>query len=485
MSRRPRVRSSRHERDLTHPVTPSAGVPGLSSSGPQRASPLQWCVMGKYDPWHTFFADLTGDEARFSINDFEEFAGVRLPESARVHRSWWSNSHLYAKWTEHGWYVRPRLNRGEVLFTRNPPRRGRPPSSTSIRVAIATARESDADLILLGCVSQKGTQPVPARDLYISPLWRKRRSYAETTGKPWMILSAEHGLVDPDEVVAPYGRYLESQPRQYREHWSHSTAEAVIGAAREMEAKTIELHAGSTYLDYGFISALERAGFSVTRPLLGLRIGEQLAWYGGSSTRIHDERIGEEPIRTISGDHVRRIANDYASGALGESWGELPETGAFRLPAATPRDARLWLTFICALDRARDAEALWTAGLVAWSDEPWIFDPEEVASRPFWCLADTLRSYRLSQRHAQDASAWRMIGESLFADDCPDPIRSVINGRAHRRRCIAPGARWSASRRNQAVPAVVRTEDRSNVGADDVVSRPCRYPRYRRDTCRC
>jgi hypothetical protein len=56
----------------------------------------------------------------------------------------------------------------------------------------------------------------------------KRRSYAESTGQPWAILSAEHGLVDPDQTLEPYDRYLESEPASYQEQWSRVTADAVI-----------------------------------------------------------------------------------------------------------------------------------------------------------------------------------------------------------------------------------------------------------------
>jgi hypothetical protein len=45
--------------------------------------------------------------------------------------------------------------------------------------------------ILLGCVKRKRASPDRARDLYISPLWRARREYAEALGDPWYIVSAK------------------------------------------------------------------------------------------------------------------------------------------------------------------------------------------------------------------------------------------------------------------------------------------------------
>jgi len=40
------------------------------------------------------------------------------------------------------------------------------------------------DAVLVGCVKLKGDHPVPAEDLYVSPLFLKRREYAESSGLP-------------------------------------------------------------------------------------------------------------------------------------------------------------------------------------------------------------------------------------------------------------------------------------------------------------
>lgn len=61
---------------------------------------------------------------------------------------------------------------------------------------------------LLSCVKRKCDGPVLARDLYTSPLFRGLRRHAETHADAWYILSAEHGLLAPDELVARYDRTL-------------------------------------------------------------------------------------------------------------------------------------------------------------------------------------------------------------------------------------------------------------------------------------
>jgi hypothetical protein len=58
------------------------------------------------------------------------------------------------------------------------------------------------ELVLVGCVKTKALEASPARDLYLSPLFERRRRYAELSGQPWYILSAEHGLLDPGTIIS-------------------------------------------------------------------------------------------------------------------------------------------------------------------------------------------------------------------------------------------------------------------------------------------
>src|SRR3954468_18405630 len=61
-----------------------------------------------------------------------------------------------------------------------------------------------ARCVLIGCVSRKEPTARAAKDLYRTELFARRRAYAEGSGQPWLIVSALHGLVGPDDVVEPY-----------------------------------------------------------------------------------------------------------------------------------------------------------------------------------------------------------------------------------------------------------------------------------------
>lgn len=57
---------------------------------------------------------------------------------------------------------------------------------------------------LVACTKTKAAGPRAAKDLYTSPWFRKARRYVESRPGCWFILSAEHGLLDPETVIAPY-----------------------------------------------------------------------------------------------------------------------------------------------------------------------------------------------------------------------------------------------------------------------------------------
>src|SRR3546814_14699200 len=69
-------------------------------------------------------------------------------------------------------------------------------------------RSSPSPVFLVACVAAKLDRPAPARDLYASPWFQKARAYVERQGGAWFILSAKHGLIAPETVIAPYAETL-------------------------------------------------------------------------------------------------------------------------------------------------------------------------------------------------------------------------------------------------------------------------------------
>ena len=136
----------------------------------------------------------------------------------------------------------------------------------------------DARVLLLGCVSEKGPAAVAAQDLYVSTLFRLRRAFAETLGSPWFILSAKHGLVRPDEMLAPYDVRLSNLSAADRRAWGDRVFAQLHAAVAPLPGRVFEFHAGSHYVE-AVKPHLEKVGAVVVWPLQGLRLGEQLHWY--------------------------------------------------------------------------------------------------------------------------------------------------------------------------------------------------------------
>lgn len=154
------------------------------------------------------------------------------------------------------------------------------PHSTSVvrSMAVVSKRPQVApDVVLVGCVKSKLDHGAPAKDLYISDYFHKMRAYAEGAGVPWLILSAEHGLVGPEDWVEPYERYLPDTSREYRRAWGRTVATQLTEAIGQLDGVVVDIHAGAAYVESAD-AALRPLGAVVVDQLKGLSFGRRLSW---------------------------------------------------------------------------------------------------------------------------------------------------------------------------------------------------------------
>jgi hypothetical protein len=71
----------------------------------------------------------------------------------------------------------------------------------------------------VGCVKSKRPRPAPAKDLNTTALFRGARACVGRSCDRWFILSAEHGLVNLDAVLAPYEKTLKDASTRERRTW--------------------------------------------------------------------------------------------------------------------------------------------------------------------------------------------------------------------------------------------------------------------------
>lgn len=128
-------------------------------------------------------------------------------------------------------------------------------------------------LFLVACVSQKFLTAKPAKDLYLSPWFNKARAVAERHGDAWSVLSAKHGLTDPEAIIEPYDVTLNDLPPIARGQWMERVL--VQLRARVQPGDTVTILAGIRYSER-LAYELGKMGATVHRPLVGLGIGQQL-----------------------------------------------------------------------------------------------------------------------------------------------------------------------------------------------------------------
>ncbi len=130
-------------------------------------------------------------------------------------------------------------------------------------------------IFLISCASRKKTTPAAARDLYVSELFRRARVYVEATGCRWFILSAKHGLVDPDEVIAPYEETLNTMRVAERRRWAEKVQLQMD--ERLPAAERIVVFAGKRYREF-LLPYLQGRAAKLEVPMEHLGIGKQLRW---------------------------------------------------------------------------------------------------------------------------------------------------------------------------------------------------------------
>jgi len=174
------------------------------------------------------------------------------------------------------------LTFGRSKSTRRPslPQSSKPQTrSQAPRTPSKTAKiKADPNaLYLVACVKTKRNSRAQAKDLYISALFTKARAYVESKHGRWRILSAKHGLLDPDKVIGPYELTLNKMGVADRRKWAADVLEALLRV--EPQPKQIIMLAGMKYREY-LVPELQKRSIDIVVPMEGLAFGEQLSWLG-------------------------------------------------------------------------------------------------------------------------------------------------------------------------------------------------------------
>lgn len=274
---------------------------------------------------------------------------------------------------------------------------------------------------LVGCVKSKLGRPAPAGDLYVSPLFQGRRRYVEATCDAWLILSAEHGVLDPKTVIAPYDRTLVGASDEARRAWALRVLDDLRERFPDLGAHEFELHAGRDYWGFGLREGLKAAGARVTYPVAGMPFAEQVAFY--ERVPLGDAEDGLVADAGRARIAARRLLEAWEGpGIFGVR--DMPES---MLPAGMERGSvehACFITLTVAIDYMRDAADLWRAARDTFEDPStrWTFDPFEIGQR-HGELRPALEAHRVVRRQEDDPATWGAVAAGLVQSADGDPRR--------------------------------------------------------------
>lgn len=176
--------------------------------------------------------------------------------------------------------------------------------------------------LLISCSKTKGDYRALAGDLYTSALFVKSRRLADAYHLPFSILSAKHGLIDPDTLIDPYNVTLKGADRAFRDEWGRRAAKQIDEAFPS--GTRLMLLAGNDYVE-PLRQNLPRFARRVDLPLEGLSLGMRLSVLDGAY-RIRQRQMAIKRFYRI----LERLAESLGNPTLAEVVsGGLPPKGVY------------------------------------------------------------------------------------------------------------------------------------------------------------
>lgn len=256
---------------------------------------------GKYSAITNYLDSLPPGQATvtLSFQQIQSILGAPLPASAHQYRPWWANQAENTgrpqarSWMDAGFVVDTvNLIAKSVRFSRrqhsssrvrhsanvvhSPPKRAPQmrPRPTEFIAGTGPRTENKAGakkIVLIACAAKKLPHKAKASALYVSPLFQGALAYARTLCPDAIyILSAKHGLLEPDVEIEPYDLTLNGLSANQSRQWAAGVLAELSRRADLRKDKFIFL-AGNAYRRF-----LVPAIANWEAPLANLPIGKQL-----------------------------------------------------------------------------------------------------------------------------------------------------------------------------------------------------------------
>lgn len=144
---------------------------------------------------------------------------------------------------------------------------------------------------LVGCGADKANRAKPAKKLYTGPYFSENRRYARNVCDDWVILSAKHHVVQPDEVIEPYDKTLNNMNEDERKEWAARTFEQLLDLDWD-GYETAVILAGKNYWQY-FEARLSELNAEVEFPISEAGgMGDQMS----KAQELVDEEVSTDAL---------------------------------------------------------------------------------------------------------------------------------------------------------------------------------------------
>jgi len=150
-------------------------------------------------------------------------------------------------------------------------------------------------VVLIGSSGAIADAPDAAGRLFRSDGFAAARTHAVHSRLPWFVLSAKHGLLDPDDVVSPFATQIDDQPAAYRTAWGEWVV-AQLADRVQLDGVVVEVHGGVDFAQ-PLRQPLARRGAVLEIPLPGT--------WRDAAPESHDE-TAEPPVR-VALDRLRGL----------------------------------------------------------------------------------------------------------------------------------------------------------------------------------
>ncbi len=127
-------------------------------------------------------------------------------------------------------------------------------------------------LAIISCSKSKLAGPQRVRELYTGDTFKLAVKAAEVLAERWVVISARHGVLHPEDIIESYDESVMTKSRRQREQWGQHVSRQLKLCMPTLQGSQVLSFVSALYQEFLDLSGV---GASFFCPLQGLAIGLQ------------------------------------------------------------------------------------------------------------------------------------------------------------------------------------------------------------------